>query len=85
MIIISQEVPPIHTNRSYLGHQIADQPLQLPSPPFSGRQHLLVIGTVSAVILTHHLVGDEGQAKNAEAAVTGHHHLGHRAHPWMAV
>lgn len=65
---------------SQLGDQVAHEPLEVPGPALGGLQHLLVVGPLVAVVVHHDLVGDEGQAQDAQAAVTSRHHLRNRAH-----
>lgn len=63
-----------------LFHEMADQALKILSTHACGLKNLLMVGALLTVVVRHHFVGDEGEAKDAQATVTCHHHLGYCAH-----
>lgn len=63
-----------------LGHQVADEILEILGSALCGPQHLLVVRLLAAVIIHHNFVRDEGQTKDTQTAVAGHNHLWHRTH-----
>lgn len=63
-----------------LGEEVADKLLDVLGSVLGGPQHLLMVCLLIALIVRHDLVGDEGETQDAQATVTSHHHLWHRAH-----
>lgn len=61
-------------------HHGGNQPLQLLLSQLGRVEDLLVIGLISAVIVHHHLVGDQRQSEDAHPAVTRNDHLVDCAH-----
>lgn len=59
---------------------MTDQALNILSTLVCGFKNLLMVDMLLAVVVGHHLVGDEGEAKDAQATVTCHYNLWHRAH-----
>lgn len=62
--------------------EVGDQPLEVLGSVLGGPQHLFVVCFLSAVIIGHNLVGDEGQAQDTQTTVASHHHLWDGAHAW---
>lgn len=61
---------------------MCDQFLQGFSPDHRDAQHFLVVGFLLAVVAHHHFVGDEGDPKDSEAAMSGYNYLWDSAHAY---